>query len=269
LAVFVDTHCHLNFNLFEPDLSEVLDRAWQSGITRILMPGIDLETSRAVVNLCERDPRLYAAVGFHPNDATAWTDSAARELAELAHHPRVLAIGEIGLDYYRDRAPRDVQQHVLEAQLDLAAELGKPVVIHSRQSLVDLWPRLAHWQESLVKSGSPLSVAPGVLHSFDGNSVTALAAIEKNFFIGIGGPVTFRNANERQQLVKQLPLTGLVLETDAPFLAPQPVRGRRNEPAYIAMIAEKIAELHSQPLAQVAEVTTQNAGRLLGWRSEY
>jgi TatD DNase family protein len=269
LTIFVDSHCHLNLRPFEADLPAVLERAWHSGIDHILMPGIDLETSRAVVALSETDPRLYAAVGFHPNDALAWNEDAALELAQLARHPRVLAIGEIGLDFYRDRAPRDVQYRVLAAQLALAAEVSKPVVIHARQSLPELWPILASWQASLAKSAPALSDRPGVLHSFDGDLETALAALEAHFFLGISGPVTFHNAPERQQLVSQLPLASLLLETDAPFLAPQPVRGQRNEPANIPMIAEKIAELHSQPLAVVAKVTTQNADRLLGWRSEY
>ena len=265
---FVDTHCHLNFNLFEADFAQVLERAWQAGIERILIPAIDLETSRQVVELSERDPRLYAAIGVHPNDALSWDDRTLAELHRLAHHPRVLAIGEIGLDYYRDRAPRDIQQRVLEAQLDLATEIAKPVLIHSRQSLQVLWPLLLSWQQLLVSQKHPLAFHCGVLHSYEGDLATALNALEHGFKIGISGPVTFRNAADKQKMVASLPLEGLLLETDAPFLAPQPVRGQQNEPAYIPMIAEKIAELQAQPRALVAEITTHSADRLLGWRSD-
>ena len=265
---FVDTHCHLNFNLFEADFAQVLERAWQAGIERILIPAIDLATSRQVVELSERDPRLYSAVGVHPNDAISWDEQTLAELRRLAQHPRVLAIGEIGLDYYRDRAPRALQQRILSAQLDLAAELAKPVLIHSRQSLQDLWPVLLSWQRKLASQQHPLSSRCGVLHSYEGDLPTALDALAHSFKIGISGPVTFRNAADKQKLVASLPLEGLLLETDAPFLAPQPVRGQRNEPAYIPMIAEKIAELQAQPRALVAEITTRSADHLLGWRSD-
>ena len=265
MAIFVDTHCHLNFNSFEADLDQVLENAWQAGIERILMPAVDLETSRQVIGLSEHDPRLFAAVGVHPNDALTWDDATLSELRILAKHPRVLAIGEIGLDYYRDRAPQDLQKKILREQLAVAAETGKPVLIHSRQSLHELWPILSDCQVQL-DGQRPLAKNCGVLHSYDGDLATALAAVKQGFFIGISGPVTFRNAPERQSLVASLPVETMVLETDAPFLAPQPYRGRRNEPAFIPLIASKIAELHSQPLEVIAEVTFANADQLLGWR---
>jgi TatD DNase family protein len=265
---FVDTHCHLNFNSFDVDLDQVLDRAWQAGVRRILMPGIDLATSRRVVELSEQYPWLFAAVGVHPNDALAWDDQTLEELRTLAHHPNVLAIGEIGLDFYRDKAPRDVQMSVFSKQLKLASETDKPVIIHSRKSLAEVWSLLKEWQQQLIHQRSPLSGRCGVLHSYEGDLDTAMQALAVGFSIGISGPVTFKNAPDRQKLVAALPLDSLLLETDAPFLAPQPVRGRRNEPAYIPHIAAKIAELHAQSLAAVAQVTTRNSERLLGWRSD-
>lgn len=268
MEAFVDTHCHLNFNLFEPDLDQVLERAWENGIQRILMPGIDLDTSRQVISISERHPNLFAAVGIHPNDALSWDDRTLSELRAMSRHPRVLAIGEIGLDYYRNRAPRELQVQILQSQMELAAEIGKPIIIHSRDSIHNLWPILSSWQFILSQLGSPLAQSPGVLHSYDGDISTALKALEQGFMIGISGPVTFRNAITRQELVAALPLNGLLLETDAPFLTPHPMRGRRNEPAYIPLIAEKIAELHAQPISVVAEITTRNANRLLGWRSD-
>jgi TatD DNase family protein len=266
LDSFVDTHCHLNFNLFEADLDQVLERAGQAGVDRLVLPGIDLETSRQVLKLCEQYPTCSAAVGVHPNDALSWDGETLAELRDLCAHPAVVAVGEIGLDYHWHKAPPELQQSILLMQLDLAAEMGKPVILHSREALADLWPMLREWQQELVRQGSPLVGRCGVLHSYDGDLTTAQDALAHGFQIGVGGPVTFKNAPQKQALVQALPLEGLLLETDAPFLAPQPMRGRRNEPAYIPVIAEKIAQLHTQPLAKVAQITTQNAERLLGWR---
>lgn len=233
------------------------------------MPGIDLSSSREVVRLSETYAALYAAVGVHPNQAQSWTENSLAELKELATCPRVLAIGEIGLDYYRDGAPRSVQQRIFHAQLELAAAVGKPVIIHSRQSINELWPVLQEWQQELTRKGAPLSLRPGVLHSYEGDPETARLAIGQHFFIGISGPVTFPNAAESRRTVAALPLEGIVLETDAPFLAPQPVRGQRNEPCNIPMIADKIAEIHALPVHFVAETTTRNADHLFGWRPVY
>jgi TatD DNase family protein len=262
---FVDSHCHLFFNSFNDDLDQVLRRAWDGGITRILMPGIDLETSRQVIALSEKHPNLFAAVGVHPNDAVGWPTGSLVELKRLAEHPKVVAIGEIGLDYYRNNTPQALQREVLAAQLELAASLGKPVVVHNRQAFSDLWPVLKDWQTALEGSGNPLSQAPGVLHSFEGTQAMALQAIERHFYIGIGGPVTFRNAADRQEVAKDIAIEHILLETDAPFLTPHPHRGQRNEPSYVIFIAEKVAQLRAQSLHFVAEATTQNADRLFAW----
>ena len=260
-----DSHCHLFFNFFTDDLDDVLRRAWENGVTHILIPGIDLETSQQAVNLSEKHPNLFAAVGVHPNDALGWQTDSLDRLKELADHPKVKAIGEIGLDYYRITTPPELQRKVLKAQLELAADLKKPVVIHNRQAFTDLWSLLKKWQADLAWVGNPLSQAPGVLHSFEENLAQALQAIEQHFFIGIGGPVTFRNATMSQEVAKCVPLDHILLETDAPFLTPHPHRGHRNEPSYVIFIAEKIAELRAQSLPVVAEATTQNANRLFAW----
>ncbi len=208
---------------------------------------------------------MFAAVGVHPNDALGWQADSLEKLKRLAEHPKVMAIGEIGLDYYRDTTPPEVQRKVLEAQLELAADLKKPVVIHNRQAFNDLWPLLKQWQADLSRVGNPLSQAPGVLHSFEGDLTQALQAIEQHFYIGIGGPVTFRNAAMSQEVAKCIPLDHILLETDAPFLTPHPHRGHRNEPSYVIFIAEKIAELRALSAPVVAEATTQNANRLFAW----
>lgn len=263
--MLADTHCHLNFEWFDEDRDAVLHRARVAGIDRILNPGIDLETSRSAVNLAQQVDEVYVAVGVHPNDALTWNDETADALRELASQPKVVAIGEIGLDYYRDRAPRDLQQDVFQEQLRLAAELSLPVVIHNREATEDVVEILREWQVELLSSNTLLAGSPGVLHSFSAGLEAARDAIDMNFMIGITGPVTFRNAPELQALVSALTLEHLLVETDAPFLTPHPHRGERNEPAHVKLVAEKIAELHGMPFEMTAEVTRLNADRLFRW----
>jgi TatD DNase family protein len=266
VGLLTDTHCHLNLNTFQENLEQVLQRAWERGIGRILIPGIDLETSRSAIALAERYAPLYAAVGVHPGDASTWTAETLPALRDLARHPKVAAIGEIGLDYYRDRSPRPLQRQVFQAQLELAAEAGLPVVIHNREAFEDVWGALSTWQAELTSAGLPLAARPGVLHSYDGSAEAAGQAIEKGFFIGISGPVTFKNAAARQAVVTALPLDHILIETDAPFLTPHPYRGRwPNEPAYVAFVAEKIAGLHGLPLDTVINTTWENAAQLFLW----
>ncbi|RME87271.1 MAG: TatD family deoxyribonuclease [Anaerolineae bacterium] len=273
--ILTDTHCHLDFNRFDPDRDEVLERAARAGLRRILVPGIHLDSSRAALALAESHPMLYAAVGVHPNDALTWDEGTAEALRRLARHERVKAIGEIGLDYYRQRAPREVQQRVLREQLALAAEFGLPVVLHMREvadareedgpCARDLMSILREWVNGLRSKGDPLAQRPGVLHSFSGSLETAREAIRLGFYIGVTGPVTFKNAQRRQQIVAQLPPERLLVETDAPFLAPHPYRGRRNEPSFVRWIVDKIAQLHFEDQERVAAITTANAERLFSW----
>ncbi len=268
-----DTHCHLDFNRFDEDRPAVLERAVQAGVERILVPGITEDSSADAVRLAESHPRLYAAVGVHPNDADTWNAGTPAGLRRLAGSRKVMAIGEIGLDYYRRHVPRERQQHVLDRQLALAAELGLPVVVHLREeadgqdgpATSDLMKILEAWSSGLRTTGRSLASRPGVLHSFSGSLETALRAIELGFFIGVTGPVTFKNAAGRQDLVAGLPLDHILIETDAPFLTPVPHRGQRNEPAFVQFIAEKIAGLQSRSQEEVARVTTDNARTLFSW----
>ena len=242
-----------------------MQRAWDQGVVRILIPGTDLETSRQAVELAETDPRLFAAVGVHPGEAGSWDADTLPVLRRLCSHPRVVAVGEIGLDYYRDHAPRPRQIEVFEAQLALAADTGKPVIVHNREAFADVWPRLSSWQSALTAVQHPLARRPGVLHSFSGTLDEARCVLEQDFYLGITGPVTFHNAAERQHITAQLPLDHLLVETDAPYLTPHPFRGRRNEPAHVSLVATKIAELHAQPLTVVAQILLRNAERLFAW----
>ena len=261
-----DTHCHLDFHIFDEDREAVIEKARGAGLERILVPGIDLETSQNAIGLAERYPEVYAAVGIHPNSALSWEHSSVNELAELARHPKVVAIGEIGLDYYRLGAPAEKQKEVLRAQLCLAGNLGLPVILHNRDASADILPIVSEWRNELREINPHLAGEPGVFHSYSGDLATAEQILAERFYIGITGPVTFRTAAVLQQIVAAMSLDRLLLETDAPFLTPHPHRGKRNEPAHIYIIAGKIAELRSVDIASVAQSTTQNAARLFHWR---
>lgn len=260
-----DTHCHLAFDRFNGDRSEVIERAHAAGVTRILVPAVDLQDSHSALQLNVAHPGIYAAVGVHPNSALTWGAGSLQDLRTLASRPGVVAIGEIGLDHYRQSAPHDVQEEVLRQQLALAAELGLPVVLHNRQAEHDLLKILSEWHAHLLVHNPQLAQRPGVLHSFSGDLSTAWRAIEMNFYIGITGPVTYKNAPDLQSIVSSLPLDHLLIETDAPFLAPHPHRGKRNEPAFVRLVAEKIAELLGVSVPEVAAQTTKNSAALFGW----
>lgn len=259
----IDTHLHLDFDAFDDDREAVIERALAAGVQRMITIGINRETCRRAVALAEQYAPVYAAVGIHPNDATEWDSETERELRELARHPKVVAIGEIGLDYYWERVPHDVQARVFRAQLALASELGLPVIIHDRDAHADVLNILREWVES-GRAPTP----PGVLHCFSGDQAMAEEALALGFYLGVDGPVTFKNARALQALVAQLPLDRLLIETDAPFLTPHPYRGKRNEPAYVRFVAEKIAELQNCTFETVAHQTTRNAETLFARLSE-
>jgi TatD DNase family protein len=267
-----DTHCHLDHHEFDADREAVIARANETGVMRMLVPGLHHKSSREAVQLAESHPSVYAAVGFHPTDLEEFTERTFDEVKKLASHPKVVAIGEIGIDYYwaKESEKRAVQRERLEKQLAFAREFNKPVVIHMREendawigeASRDLLKILEAWQ---VKLQSPLRDNPGVLHSFNGNLETAQKALELNFYIGVTGPVTYKNALEKRNIIREIPLDRLLIETDAPFLTPVPHRGIRNEPAFVCHIADKIGEIHSKSPADVAALTTANAARLFAW----
>ena len=262
-----DTHCHLNLNTFQDDLEAVVDRAQSAGVQRILVPGIDLETSRLAVDLAERHPMLFAAVGIHPSSAVEFDENSIDQLHQLAQLPKVVAIGEIGLDFYRNRSPRSRQREVFQAQLDLAAELGLPVVIHNRDAFNDVHALLSDWMTNLKAAKKSTAGRPGVMHSFDGTLEEAQESVGLGFFVGISGPVTFKNAHEKHRLAAGLPLKSLLIETDAPFLTPHPHRGERNEPAYTEHVCRKLAEIRGIGAEEIAGITAENAARLFVWES--
>ena len=283
--MLTDTHCHLDFNKFDEDRDAVVRRAVDAGLTRILIPALDYKSSLAAIRLTESFANIFAAIGFHPTDLDKWKISSIEDLRALIlpHHTpppgargdKIVAIGEIGLDYYwvKETKKQATQREILKQQLRLAQEVNKPVIIHMReendawfgQASIDLLDILREWHEELRAQNHPLAEKPGVLHSFNGNLETAQEASALNFYIGVTGPVTYKNADEKRNIIRRLQLTSLLIETDSPFLTPVPHRGKRNEPSFVTHIADKIAEIHMTTREQVAQITSDNANRLFGW----
>ena len=262
----VDSHCHIDLQQFDEDRAEVLARAQAADVRLIVIPGIDLAQCRQALLLAEATDWLYVAVGLHPNSAADFDEDTIDALRVMAAHRKVVAIGEIGLDFYWDKATPEAQQHVFLRQLDLAADLGLPVIIHSRDANAAVAEVLDTWVTSAGFAASPLAERPfaGVLHAFSGDLALAERAYGWNFVLGLGGPTTFRNAHVLRALVPTLRLDRLMLETDAPYLAPHPHRGKRNEPAYIALVCEQLAQLYALSPAEIAGRTTATALRFYG-----
>jgi len=258
----VDTHAHLDARQFagEPTVA-ILGRAAAAGVTRVVSIGVDLATSRRAVALAEAHPGLWATVGVSPNDLAGFDDTVMAQLAALAAHPRVVAVGEIGLDYHWNRSPRAVQRQALLAQLDLAHPLDRPVVIHSRDAREDTTELLLAWASAAGAPARPL----GVMHCFSGDRALAEELHAAGFLISLAGVVTYPGARALSEVAAALPDEALLLETDAPYLPPQSYRGRRNEPAYVRATAEHVAALRGTSLAQLAAVTSANAARLFRW----
>ncbi len=253
--MIVDTHCHLDLNRFDEDREAVIQRSIEAGVEKIIIPALDLNSCRRVLQLADQFTTVYVAVGIHPNSSATWKDSWLKKLREFAKHPKVVAIGEIGLDYYWDKSPKDIQHRAFSLQLELADELDLPVIVHNRESDNDV--------VALLKS-SPLNgkEKPGVLHSFSTSWDIAELVLGMGFYLGFTGPVTFKKAEGLRAVASQVPLDRILAETDAPFLTPHPYRGKRNEPAYTAFVVEKLAELHGMTKAEMAQRTTDNAHRL-------
>ena len=251
----VDTHCHLDFEHFDADREAVIERAREARVERILVPGIDLVTGQRAVALAEKHSEVRAAVGLHPNSTQGFGDWKLAKLRELAQHPQVDAIGEIGIDLYWKAVPLAEQQTAFRAQLELAAELEKPVIIHDREAHAEV-------MQGLRDQPPPTGT---VLHSFSGDIVMAEAAVALGFYLGVDGPLTYKKNDALRAIFAAVPLDHILIETDAPYLTPQARRGTRNEPAYVRYVAEKLAEIRGMTLEAVAQATTANAARLFRW----
>lgn len=256
----VDTHCHLNDEKFAEDIAEVFERAKNSGVRRVINFGDTLKSSAAVVELAEKFSGMFAGVGVHPEEIAGFDKNSAAHIAELSARKKVVAIGEIGLDYYweKDSDARLLQQKIFIEQLDLARQLNLPVCIHEREAHGDALKILKSEAKGLR----------GVMHCYSGSLEMARELWKLGWLIGVDGPLTFKNSAKLPEIVKAAPREMLLLETDAPYLAPVPNRGKRNEPAYVVEVAKKLAKLRGETLETVAQYTTANAENLYNLRED-
>ncbi|WP_026688708.1 TatD family hydrolase [Alteribacter aurantiacus] len=248
-----DTHVHLNADQFEDDLTDVIERAQEAGVKEMVVVGFDKKTIHKAMALVEQYDFLYASVGWHPVDAIDMTDEHLKWIEELSAHPKVVAIGEMGLDYHWDKSPKDVQKEVFRKQIRLAKKVNMPIIIHNREADQDIVDVLK--EEDAGQVG-------GIMHCFAGDMDMARECLDMNFHISFGGPVTFKNAKLPKEVATQIPMDRLLIETDCPFLAPHPNRGKRNEPAYVTLVAEKLAELKEVSYEELIEQTRNNAKKL-------
>ncbi|CAM4252752.1 TatD family hydrolase [Lederbergia lenta] len=250
-----DTHVHLNDEQFNNDLEEVINRAKDAGVEYMVVVGFDRKTITRAMQLIEKYEFLYASIGWHPVDAIDMTEEDLIWIEETAEHPKVVALGEMGLDYHWDKSPKHIQQDVFRKQIRLAKKLKMPIVIHNRDATQDIIQIMK--QENAHEVG-------GIMHCFSGSAEIAKECVDLNFYISLGGPVTFKNAKKPKEVAVHIPINRLLIETDCPYLAPHPYRGKRNEPAFVKLVAEEIAELKGLSLEEVAQTTTANAKKVFG-----
>ncbi|PIQ11499.1 MAG: radical SAM protein [Ignavibacteriales bacterium CG18_big_fil_WC_8_21_14_2_50_31_20] len=253
--MFIDTHTHLFFKNFDEDRADVIQNAIDSGIKFMIVPGTDIATSKQAVELAEKYTSVYAAVGVHPHDTKDWNDNLIDELRELAKHEKVVAIGEIGLDYFYDFSPKDNQHQAFDKQIKLALELNLPVIIHNRDSNEDIMEFARKYKNTPLKAQ---------YHCFAGSVENARELVEMGHFISFTGNITFKKANSIREVISKVSIENILLETDSPFLTPEPYRGKRNEPKNIPIIAQVIAETQHLRVEDVARTTSWNAYKLFG-----
>ena len=251
--MLIDTHCHVQMRQFAADRENVISAAFANGIGRLIVPGIDVETSKAAIDLAQHHPgQIFAGVGTHPHDASTLTDEALAEQRTLAQQTGVVAIGEIGLDFYRDLSPREMQREALVAQLALARELDLPVILHNRESHVEMI--------SLLRAHA--TGVRGVFHCFIGDRAMATDALDLGFYLSFAGPLTYPRNEELRDVAAWAPADRILVETDSPYLSPQPLRGKRNEPQHVALVARTLAQARGVSEEEVAALTTRNASTL-------
>jgi TatD DNase family protein len=249
--MLTDTHCHLDML---KDIEGTLERAKRNQLSRIITVGIDLEGSKEAIRIAQTYDFIWATVGIHPHEANSLNREGYEQLEVLAQYPKVVAIGEIGLDFYRNLSPRDIQIESFKRQIKLAQKLAKPLIIHCRDAVLETWQVLMETNGFLCG---------GVWHCFSGGVELVKQCIEAGFYIGVGGIVTFSKATKLQQAVKETPIERILLETDAPFLTPVPMRGKENEPAFLRYIAQKVSIIKDMSLEELSLKTTENAKKLL------
>ena len=255
MSTLFDSHCHLENERFESDLDAVLERMKDAGVARFLLAGSDMESSEKIAELVQEITGAYGAVGIHPHEAKYFQEEDLDMLALWLRQPSVVAVGEIGLDYYYDHSPRDLQRKVFERQLHFAYEKEVPAVIHVRDAHGDVLDMLKAQRDSLPA---------GVLHCFSGSVESAKMYLDMGFYLSFAGPVTFKNAVNLSEVATYCPADRLLVETDSPYLAPEPKRGQRNEPAFVRFVAEKVAELRGVSAEALIEIATANTCKLFG-----
>lgn len=248
--MLVDSHCHLDFNDFEDDIAEIIERAKENGVNMILNAGNNINELDNQLELSEKYPFVYAAVGVHPHNASEYQDLTAEDLIGRTGHHKVIGIGETGLDYYYDYAPRDLQIKLLREHIKAAQESGLPLIIHNRESDDDMMEILGEAFRSKAFSG--------VIHCFSSSRKLADFALSIGFYLSASGMITFNKCGELRDIFAEIPLDRLLVETDSPFLAPVPHRGHRNEPAFVRYTAEKLAQLREMPFEKIAQITSDN-----------
>lgn len=254
-----DTHVHLNAWQFKEDREEVIQRAFDEGVTYMVVVGFNHETIPLAIEIAETYETIYASIGWHPVDAIDYKQEDLTMLEELSNHPKVVAIGEMGLDYHWDKSPKDVQATVFRDQIRLAKQLKMPIIIHNREATEDVIQILQ--EEDAAEVG-------GIMHCYSDSVTYIKQCLDMNFYISLGGPVTFKNARLPKEVAKYVPLDRLLIETDAPYLAPHPYRGKRNEPAYVKLVAEKIAALRGMSYEEVCKITKENAFSVFRLKNE-
>ena len=248
--MLIDSHAHLQDEAFQKDLPQVLQRASEAGLEKIICIGYDYESSAEAVKLSRKYPQIYAVVGVHPHDAKTLKDETIADLHKLAREPKVVAIGEIGLDFYRNLSPRDVQEKAFIAQIKLAQELYKPIVIHDRD---------AHQEVFSIIKKEKAGRSEGVLHCYSGHLPLAIDLMKEGFYISFAGPLTYKNAKKTVEVAGKIPLDRILIETDCPYLSPEPLRGKRNEPANVSYVAAKLAAIRNKSPEEIAYLTARNA----------
>lgn len=252
--MLIDTHTHIDLEQFKDRFDEVLENAKQNGVEKVVIPGVEPSGFERILSLCEKYENVYGAVGVHPEDVNSYNEHTQELMKEYLKHPKIIAVGEIGLDYYWDKSQIDRQKEIFEKQILIAKEALKPVLVHDREAHLDSF--------EILKKTNAKEVGV-VMHCFSGSPEFAAECVKEGFYIALGGVTTFKNAKKAKEVAKTVPLDRLLLETDAPYMTPVPFRGKENQPAYVKFVAQEIAQLRGISFDEVAAATTQNAQRLL------
>ena len=253
--MLIDTHTHIDLDVFENHFEQVLETAKEYGVEKVLVPGVEPNGFKRILNLCEKYDNIFGAVGVHPEDVNSYNDDVENVIKEYLKHPKIVAVGEIGLDYYWDKSQIELQKEIFEKQILIAKEVKKPILVHDRE---------AHADTLEILKKTKASETGVVMHCFSGSPEFAMECVKEGFYIALGGVVTFKNAKKAKEVAQLVPLNRLLLETDAPYMAPEPVRGTRNHSGNVIRIAEKFAEIKGMDVEEVKRITTENAKRFFG-----